>query len=298
MAKRNKKSNSNLTANSRYENDDVPVEGAEPLRGDWSHYGKRRNTGMYVAGVNSVTGIPDGSDQEALEAYEKEVLRRKTFKQPVNTHTDKKALNAGKYGNPGITVKTVKNARALAKQEVAKLRKERSSDVSGSVFGVRRKIETYVPSAKIDELYVERQKREAHKTERKRLQKIHKERAARYAAHIKAGRAAQCDGMWVAWVTSNNCFYSHIETKVALPDDLKQLFTYASTKPDEYLVLNSVDWYGHTFMPVALEDKLLVEVMKLADVNELPLDIIEKLTEFIKDNPNDGAHSMLRFDGM
>lgn len=296
MAKRKKKSGSSLTANSRFENDNVPIEGAEPLRGDWSHYGKRRNTGTYTVGVNSVTGIPDGSDPQVLEGYEKEILKRKKFKQPLSVV--KNSLKPGKYGNPGITDKTVRKASALAKSEMAKIRKEESSGLSGSVFGVRRKIETYTPNAKIDELTIERKKREAYKAERKKLQKLHKERAAEYGAHVKTGRAGECDGVWVSWVTSNNCFYSHVETKAALADDLKQLFTYVSKRPDEYFVLNAVDWYGHTFIPVAMEDRLLVEVMKLADVDELPLDIIENLAEFIKNNPDDGVHSMLRFDGM
>ncbi len=296
MAKRKKKSGSSFTANSRFENDNVPIEGAEPLRGDWSHYGKRRNTGTYTVGVNSVTGIPDGSDPQVLKMFEKKILKRKAFKQPLSVV--KNSPKPGKYGNPGITDKTVRKASALAKSEMAKIRKEESSGLSGSVFGVRRKIETYTPNAKIDELTIERQKREAYKAERKKLQKLHKERAVEYGAHVKADRAGECDGVWVSWVTSNNCFYSHVETKAALADDLKQLFTYAAKHPDEYLVLDAVDWYGHTFIPPAMEDRLLLEIMNLADMEELPLDIIEKLAEFIKDRPNDSEHYMLRFDGM
>ena len=91
------------------EYEDERLEGAESRKGDPFGYGKRKNTGTYQKGVNSVTGIPDGSDSEALERYIESALWR--HKEIPSTTKRKKRKSVHKKSAKKFTTAAIPKGR-------------------------------------------------------------------------------------------------------------------------------------------------------------------------------------------
>lgn len=59
------------------DSDHLPLEGAGAPKNDPFKYGRKKISGAYKEGVNSVTGIPDGSNPEELDKYMEYILSGK-----------------------------------------------------------------------------------------------------------------------------------------------------------------------------------------------------------------------------
>lgn len=81
---------------------------------------------------------------------------------------------------------------------------------------------------------------------------------------VNAEKDIQCDGMWIALKGSADCFDKSIYTIESYDKDLKDIFNSAIKHLNKFPVLNSIDYYDHTF--VQQVTSLKNELIELSDI--------------------------------
>lgn len=104
--------------------------------------------------------------------------------------------------------------------------------------------------------------------------------------------------MWLALKGSTDCFDSSIYTIESYKDDLKDIFTAIVDNPDRFPLLNSIDWYGHTFVQDI--KNLRHELIELSKIEINLANQIAGLLNFIENTLKkvQGNHYTFLFDGM